>query len=1136
MDNIYLKCSNAECHFHINPMTWPGNLPPIPCPLCKSRMDKVESPGSVPESPGSVPESPGSAPESPGSVPETPADAAESRDSNKNDPADWLTALAEDENLWIPGAETSYPAVVAYEYRNLRRFCRESRAYAVLLSLKDNFEALLKLELLLAFAWASQNGDEVFESQTISRLMAPNPSLGTWLDLASVILKDLKKAGMELPACIPLDKIRKEYNRKSIVNWRNEKIGHGAMSLSEDEEFRKDIREKVEILKTLLESIDEQLREQELYLPAEKPGTKPGKSIEAGSSAAGTEPAQNSKAVELILTGADMARGLNRNGMVHFRTRDGGIRFLADPFITIRRHEKNGCGIYFFDNQRTRSVTHFLAYAEGSRTKERQEYFERLRKYLESAGIHMESKADDAYLSEDEIREMDELQMSHEFVKPQHLLKWLSECLEKYESGVFLLKMERGTGKSVFTEKLSGLTEKCLKIADDLDTRTYHFSRTQTAGSEDIQSVIEWLWGREYDGKVWVRAPRISDYEKTGMGPGKALIAFLEEIRQYSIRNRGKNRLLMVMDGMDEISEEGLWDFIPKEEALGQGIYILLTSRDPQSEELPDHVCDHLEALRVTEEKRVGRQNSDNIGFLKEYIGKTKVRVPADEEERMIALADHRVLQLGLLCRLMENGMPAAELPDYSKVVSVYLDALERNYGEKEAVRLRELLAVLCTLGRFEDLTIRSLGALTGENGPTLKLIGMLRDLAPMLKKERGDEGNRFEIANPGLAEELQKQIPETVDTVRWIVDLVMTELYEGNLEKGLEAAAAHVVELADAMLPERAGALGENADRALSSIIRRKENRRLDRSERERLLGYKRQLFLCRKITLREDDRKILEAQEEFAKELRELEYYQEALVMRRQIYEKLKRLCGPNDDETLMAQANMALIMSDLGHHEDALKHRLEVFKLRKKYFGDKNEFTLQVQSNLAVSLSALGKHEESLRIKKDVLRKRKEVLGETDPRTLKTLSNMTDSLRRLHRHEEALKVAQEAYEKKRSVLGADDKSTVISLSNKGVCLFETGRLDEALQTLEEAFEKKKKSWGTKSASTLVTQYFLAATLEALGYTTKALKMYQEIYRIMKNALGDVHMRSVLSKENITEEVLAGKIESLGKGRPLG
>jgi len=1046
--------------------------------------------------------------------------------------------------------------------------------------------------VLLAFAWAAWCGDDVFEKQTISRLMTPNPSLGTWVELASVILKDLKKAEMKLPDYIPLEKIRIEYEKKNIVNWRNEKIGHGAMSLSEDEEFQKDIREKVMILKGLYEIADKELRDQELYLPAldtpevlelpaldtpevpalpkmcqeirpcdtapelpaldttEVPAShkmcqeirprdtdakmcqeiRPRDTKCVSGYVPVTHVARTMEGGEITLTGADMARGLSRVGVVHFRKRGGELAFCVDPFITIRRHEKKGFGIYFFDNQRTRSLTYFLAYAEGSRTRERLDYFERLRKYLDDAGINPAARADDIYLTEDEILEMDELQMSHGFVKPDHLVEWLKTCIGKYEKGIFLLQMERGTGKSIFAEQLSGLTKKSVQISDDLDVRTYHFSRTQTAGSEDIRSMIEWLWGKDQRGGSWVKAPRISDYETEGKGPARALCAFLEEIQRYSIAKRGKNRLLMVLDGLDEISEEVIWEFIPREEILGRGIYILLTSRDPHREELPVSVKDHLEALRVTERYCVGREDDVNDKFLREYIKKTEVKgVKSKERDKLLLLSDYRVLQLGMLCRLVENGMSVEDLPDHSKVAAVYLDALESRYGEKEAVRLRELLAVLCALGRYEELTIRSMGVLTGENGLTLNLIGMLRDLAPMLKKERGEDGNQFTVVNPGLADEMEKQIPEIEDTVRWIVDLVMSEIREERVEKDLEIVAIHLVDLAGELLPEGLKALGDNADEVLLNLIKHKKKAVTTRRDEEILMGYRRQLFLYRRETLGEDDFDTLEAQANLAKELRALGYYEEALEMRKKIFEVRKRKYGADDRSTLVAQANVALLLSDLGRHEEALQIRQEIYEKRKRYFGPENRDTLRVQSNLAVSLSALNRHEEALLVKQDALEKRKKVLGEEHPDTLRTQSNLAVTLRYLNRLEEALSMERDAYEKKARVLGADDRSTLLSLSNVGIILFRMGRFEEALSVLQEAYDKKKVLLGTESTSTLLTQFYLASTLEKLGDCKNALKMFRKIYEVKRDAPGDVHMRVVLNREGVTDDILAEKIEGL-------
>ena len=460
MDNIRIRCTNASCHFHNYIIPWPEGLPLTACPICGSAM-------------------------------EPDADMTGFGENTMDAAGHWLAQIAGETEYWLPDTEKAYPSVIAHEYRSLRKYCRNKEPYAVLLSLKDNFEAILKLEVLLAYAWAARNTNETFEAQTVSLLTTPNLSLGAWMELASVLGKRLKKVRAGLPDAIPLEKLRKRYLKAEVVNWRNSKLGHGAMGISEDEEFRHDIREKILLLKDLLLSVDSFLRNQELYLPGDREGSG-----------------------EISLTGADRARGLERSGSVYFRTRNGETEFCVDPFIVIRRHKKRGYGTYFFDNQRTSSLTNFLAYAEGSRASESVGYFEALRRKLELSGVKEEARADDPYLTEEEIRELDLLQMSHGFVRPAHLADWLKGCLEKHDRGIFLLQMNRGTGKSVFTEKISGLTEKHLKLSDDVDVRTYHIGRTQTAGTGDIRSGIEWQWSRDYVGKTWARAPRISDYER----------------------------------------------------------------------------------------------------------------------------------------------------------------------------------------------------------------------------------------------------------------------------------------------------------------------------------------------------------------------------------------------------------------------------------------------------------------------------------------------------------------------------------------------------------------------------------------------------------------------------------------------
>ncbi|MCR5753405.1 MAG: hypothetical protein K6G30_01145, partial [Acetatifactor sp.] len=169
----------------------------------------------------------------------------------------WLIEIADDENLWVDGANEKYPCIIAFEYKRLRDFCRKPDVFGTILCLKDNFEALLKFETLIAYAWAAGKADPDFEKNKISLITTPNPSMGTWNDLAKKLINNLKEIGKDLPVGIPLEKITKVFSddRIGIVNWRNKEIGHGLTRFEEDKELREELTEKIKVLKELMLSI-----------------------------------------------------------------------------------------------------------------------------------------------------------------------------------------------------------------------------------------------------------------------------------------------------------------------------------------------------------------------------------------------------------------------------------------------------------------------------------------------------------------------------------------------------------------------------------------------------------------------------------------------------------------------------------------------------------------------------------------------------------------------------------------------------------------------------------------------------------------------------------------------------------------
>ena len=687
----------------------------------------------------------------------------------------WLMAVAEDESNWIQDTD-KWPSIIAYEYYRLRELCRKKQAYGVLINLKDNFEAVLKFEVLLGFAWADNNNslEDNIRQKVVSLITTPNLTMGAWLELGQTLISSF---GNILPDEIPLKILRDLYNKSGIVGWRNKRIGHGAMELEDDVAFQNDIKDKILILKSIHEKLAQYYLNQRLF-------------IDDDSDTAG---------MRTYLQGAQMARGLEREGLVSCSINDA-TTIAVDPYIIIRKHETRGMGVYFFDNQKTKTLSSFLAYSEGSNKNESIAYFENLRSYLDKGQIELTIESDDQDVEEAEERELEVLQMSHSFVKPEYLLRWIRTVMEENGSGIFLLKMNRGMGKSVFTDMLNRLNSKIANsISKDLDVRTYHYSRTQLVHEDDVRRRIELLWARQYDGGFWERCPRISDIESGGKTPSEAFARFLEIVREHSRRKRDKDSVLMILDGLDEISHDELWNMIPDKSMLGEGVYILLTSRDPSKEELPADIINHLNGIHPTTELTVSYESEDNKKFLREYIQRTGIDLEPNNMERIIRYSDYCVLYLGVLCKLMESGLTIEDLPKAKMIITTYLDALGNRYGEKESIRIREILAILSTLGEMERLSISEIAGFSTFGRVTLEFIGMLRDLAPLLKIERSEDGNKYRIANPGLAAEIAERITEKKEVILELIKLGTDQIREGFPVEYVksEIIISHIVDLA---------------------------------------------------------------------------------------------------------------------------------------------------------------------------------------------------------------------------------------------------------------------------------------------------------------------------------------------------
>lgn len=669
------------------------------------------------------------------------------------------TNIYENRKYWICNEEMEqWPSIIACEYSRLRTACKNSCPYAIQILIKDMFEVLLKYHVLSICAWIddvwSKNMPDCaddFHDRITCELTKRGFSLGDWEMLGVEIRKYIMDNDLQHNNIYVLFESLKEilsfFSREQIVAWRNQNIGHGALANEDDDSFRKDIVAKLELLRKLFEKINCDLKCQKLFLNSSR------------------------------LTGASIEKELAscpKDSQVYLAldVDNSNIIFSLNPYLIV----KSG-NLFFFDNQKDEKLTNRLSYRDGKHNREKNHpwFYQLYRQLQVKTGklyVDMDQTISAAFLTEHENAALDELRQS-DFIMPSFLKQWLTRALSENTKGIFLLQMPRGTGKSTFTEELHCLNQNPKLHFDGIDARTYHLHRSQLRDDaiDDFQRECENLWSRTYEGINWARCPRIANILKSGnpdMNPAKALSGFLNSVRTYTERTRGCSKILMVIDGFDEIDCQELRSYIPTNDAdLDEGVYVLLTSRpagdkDISGEELSDETKCALKQIgeNCTSQLSVAPESTENLIFLRAFLDTINVPLTDAQREALIQRADQRILYLKLLGALLESGESAdTMLSDGGSIIVNYLETMLDNRSERDAEMLRELLVLLSCISQFSPLSLKELSNLLGLPGITFKLIGAMNDLTPVLKVSRGQsvgfavvgEENRYTLVNPDL-------------------------------------------------------------------------------------------------------------------------------------------------------------------------------------------------------------------------------------------------------------------------------------------------------------------------------------------------------------------------------------------------
>lgn len=445
------------------------------------------------------------------------------------------------------------PDAIPYHIRHeYERFCSmiEDEQYAgAWFELRDLVEVTLKFPVLLGLSYMFQKESIDFENREVKNilelLLTKRLSLGDWKQLA-FWLYECRMIWQNVGClCEILKSVYSFVHNNQIIQWRNDMIGHGALPFEESNNF-------TYALRNIFNSCEDCL----------------------------IECIQAYKKIEI-------------------QEDNNTIRVVIDnKSVTVERwiFEKE----FFFDKYITTCVTS-LNYLNGHHKLHNciwfDEVYRRYQDYQRINGLKNIKLLNDTATWRD-VMDVQRINQNQDYVGNTILMNWLRNQMKK-RKGIHLIMADRGMGKTAFVSSLNQLFDG--RKNDEWYVRVYYCSGLKFQNTKDFIKEFNGIFKIEENSEVF---SEISDLKETDGSKEVAvyLKKRMEQIR--NIRGNGEIQLLFIVDGIDEINKEkgkkNIFDFIPKCEQLEEGIHILLTSRngDSEGEALPEYICEQLRIIK----------------------------------------------------------------------------------------------------------------------------------------------------------------------------------------------------------------------------------------------------------------------------------------------------------------------------------------------------------------------------------------------------------------------------------------------------------------------------------------------------------------------------------------------------------
>lgn len=549
---------------------------------------------------------------------------------------------------WFEAACTRWPAPIAHELARLAEMLRDGTdTGGCLFQVRDVAEVLLKT-IALSFAADLLANCPSLVSQVSRQLLNGQMSLGSWLamvrELQKLAPKDTGSAALLLPELRELTATGHPFYKsiEEYVPMRNRDIGHGAYRSDSDE-------------------IADRVRLQLLGI-GPVPGNPPTGLCRAFAALAESGIWEDC----LMRIGNPGGPCFTGAAAIDHERRHTPHEDVLDPLFLVRgdrsvpvspllaRRRCSECehvDSFVYEGPAdwkidAKTRIDFTDYAQGHRLRRNTDGDDALRNMVGShIGAEIEARADGEFSSREVVRLLDDIMFDKRYMSPMWIREALAAHMHASAGGIFWLEAPAHIGKTMFLRGLVGdglgenraAEERELPgLAGDVFVLPVFLKREYNFAPKPFCRTVQNVLGQHFLNNTNYEFS-IVDAE-TPEARQDNFVSFLQEARRGVRDVLGKPRLLIAIDGLDELpAPERLAsgeasralsavDFLPAPHKVPDNVTILLTSRPMGDPTCPEWLNLRL-GLRLSPGDRCVRMVTDvttpgYVALLRDYVAK----------------------------------------------------------------------------------------------------------------------------------------------------------------------------------------------------------------------------------------------------------------------------------------------------------------------------------------------------------------------------------------------------------------------------------------------------------------------------------------------------------------------------------